>query len=58
MLKKFYVFAWILLAGSAIVSFFNGTFDELAMIGVSLGTVSLVYAFALWAVTRDSQLTA
>ena len=57
MFKKFYVFAWFLLIGSALASIFNGTFDALAMIAVSLGVAGLVYAFALWAVTRDVQVT-
>lgn len=57
MFKKFYVFAWFLLIGSALASNFSGTFDASAMIAVSLGAVGLVYVFALWAVTRDVQPT-
>ena len=57
MFKKFYVFAWFLLIGSAFAAIFSGTFDALTMIAVSLGVAGLVYAFALWAVTRDVQAT-
>ena len=55
MFKKFYVFAWFLLIGSALASIFAGTFNALVMVAVSLGVLGLVYAFALWAVTRDVQ---
>ncbi len=55
MIKKFYIFAWFLLIGSAMASIFNGAFDAFAMITVSVGVVGLVYAFGLWAVTRDAQ---
>ena len=57
MFKRFYVFAWFLLIGSALASIFNGTFDALTMTAVSLGVAGLVYAFALWAVTRDVPAT-
>jgi len=57
MIKKFYVFAWFLLIASAMAAIFKGTFDAVAMIAVSLGIVGLVYAFGLWAVTRDVQPT-
>lgn len=49
MIKKFYVLAWFLLIGSALASIVTGTFDALAMIAVSIGTLGLVYALALWA---------
>ena len=57
MAKKFYVFAWFLLVGTVLFSVFRGTFDVLAMLAVSLAAVGLVYAFALWAVTRDVPAT-
>jgi hypothetical protein len=49
MIKKFYVLAWFLLIGSALTSIVTGTFDALGMVAVSIGTVGLVYALALWA---------
>lgn len=57
MIKKFYVFAWFSLIGSALASIFAGTFNAVPMVAVSLGVVGLVYAFALWAVTRDVRAT-
>ena len=57
MLKKFYIFAWFILIGLAALAAVNGTFDQLALIGTSIGAVALVYAFALWAVTREVQTT-
>lgn len=53
MIKKFYVFAWFLLIGSAIGSILSGTFDAMGMVAVSLGAVGLVYAFAMWAVLTN-----
>ena len=55
MTKKFYIFAWMLLIGTALMSILNGAFNAVAMLSVSIGAVVLVYLFALWAVTRDSQ---
>ena len=50
MIKKFYVFAWLLLAGSILFSVANGPLNGLQMVTFSLIGVALVYAFALWAV--------
>ena len=58
MIKKFYIFAWFLLIGSALASIFSGAFNAAVIVGVSVGFVGLVYAFALWAVTRDVQASA
>lgn len=58
MIKKFYVFAWLLLAGSIGISIVNGQIDGLQMVAFSLIGLALVYAFALWAVlvnTGDPQ---
>jgi hypothetical protein len=55
MIKKFYVMAWILLIGSALVSAFSGTFDAFAMVSVSIAAAALVYGLALWSVFRDPQ---
>ena len=57
MIKKFYIFAWFLLIGSALTSIFSGAFNAAVVVGVSVGYVGLVYAFAWWAVTRDVQVT-
>ena len=50
MIKKFYVLAWFLLIGSAIVSIFTGTLTGLGMVTYSLIALALVYGLALWAV--------
>ena len=50
MIKKFYIFGWLVLLWTAVASVSRGTFDALTMVGVSLGAVVLVYGFALWAV--------
>ena len=50
MIKKFYIFAFLFLVGTALASISFGTFDALTIIVVSLVTVGLVYGFALWAV--------
>ena len=50
MIKKFYIFGWLVLLWTAVASISLGTFDALTMVGVSLGAVGLVYGFALWAV--------
>ena len=57
-MKKFYVLAWFLLAASALVSVFTGTFNPLATVVFSLVALALVLALALWSVivnTRDVQ---
>ena len=50
MIKKFYIFGWLVLLWTAVASISLGTFDTLTMLGASLGAVGLVYGFALWAV--------
>lgn len=58
MIKKFYIFAWLFLAGSVGLSVLNGQLDGLQMVAFSVIGVALVYAFALWAVlvnTGDAQ---
>jgi hypothetical protein len=52
MIKKFYVFAWLVLTGSAIASVFTGSLNELGMVVFGLIALVLVYAFALWVVVR------
>lgn len=47
MIKKFYVFAWLALAGFAAGKLMAGTFDAVAALVVSIGAVALVYAFAM-----------
>jgi hypothetical protein len=58
MIKKFYVLAWFLLIGSAIVSVFKGTLTEFGMVAFGLIALALVHALVLWAVLinpRDTQ---
>ncbi len=50
MIKKFYVFAWLLLIGSAAGSVLNGSISELGMVAYGLIGLALVYALAVWAV--------
>jgi hypothetical protein len=50
MLKKFYVLAWFLLIGSALVSVLTGSLNEIGMVAFGLIGLALVYALALWAV--------
>jgi protein-S-isoprenylcysteine O-methyltransferase Ste14 len=50
MLKKLYVLAWFLLIGSAAVSVFNGSLNEVGMLAFGLIGLALVHALALWAV--------
>ena len=58
MIQKFYVLAWLLLAGSILYSVIAGPVNGLQMVAFSLIGLALVYAFALWAVlanTRDAE---
>ena len=55
MIKKFYLLVWFLLIGSALASIVTGTFDALAMVALSIGTLGLVYALALWAAFTNPQ---
>ena len=50
MLKNFYVLAWFLLIGSALVSVFTGSLNEIGMVAFGLIGLALVYALALWSV--------
>ena len=52
-MKKFYGFAWLMLAGSVVLSIVNGPMNGLQMLAFSLIGLALVYAFALWAVLTD-----
>ena len=49
MVKRIYLYAWVLLIAATVTSLLNGTFDAPKMVAGSLGVVGLVYAFALWA---------
>ena len=53
-MRKFYVFAWLMLAGSVIVSLLNGPINGLQMVAFSVIGLGLVYAFALWAVLANA----
>ena len=57
MIKKFYILAWFLLAGSFLATIFTGSISDLGMLGFALGALSLVYGLALWSVltTNDVQ---
>ena len=50
MIKNFYIFAWLFLAGSIGLSVVNGQMDGLRMLAFSVIGLALVYVFALWAV--------
>lgn len=56
MIKKFYIFAWLLLAASILFSVVNGPLNGLQMVVFSLIGVGLVYAFALWAVLSNPEV--
>lgn len=56
MTKKFYISAWFLLAATAFISFFNGSFNPAALLVFSFVALVLVSALGLWSVivqTRD-----
>lgn len=53
MVKRIYLYAWVLLIAATVTSLLNGTFDTPKMVAGSLGVVGLVYAFALWAVMKE-----
>ena len=50
MIKKFYVFAWLLLVGSVLLLAINGPLSGLQIVVFSLIGLGLVYALALWVV--------
>jgi hypothetical protein len=54
MMRKFYVFAWLMLAGSVVLSLANGSINGLQMVAFSVIGLALVYAFALWAVLANA----
>jgi uncharacterized membrane protein len=59
MLKKIYVFAWILLGLLALSSLWGGYFDSVAQVAFMVAVLVLVCAPALWSVfsdTRDDKL--
>jgi hypothetical protein len=51
---KFYVFAWLVFAGSVVLSLVNGPMNGLQMVAFSLIGLALVYAFALWVVLTNT----
>jgi hypothetical protein len=56
MIKRFYVLAWFLLAGSFLATIFNGSITDLGLLGFSLGALALVYGVALWTVLTRGAL--
>lgn len=52
-MRKFYGLAWFLLMGSALVSIYTGSLNEVGMVAFSLIGLALVYALAMWAVFSD-----
>lgn len=54
MVKRVYLYAWVLLIAAAVTSILSGTFEAPQLLAVSVGVVGLVYAFALWAVMEGS----
>ena len=59
MLKKFYVLAWFLLIGSALIAVLTGSLNEIGMVAFGLIGLALVYALALWSVfTNPGELYA
>ena len=58
MMKKFYALAWFLLAATALVSVFTGSFNPFTLLVFSLIALALVHTLMLWLVivnTRDAQ---
>ena len=58
MLKKIYGFVWFLLAATALVSVFTGSFDPITLLVFALAALALVHTLMLWTVivnTRDAQ---
>jgi hypothetical protein len=59
MIKKFYIFAWLLLIVSIGISAVNGAMSGIQIVTLGLIGLALVYAFALWVVianTREPQM--
>jgi membrane protein implicated in regulation of membrane protease activity len=54
MLKKFYVFTWLLLGASVLSSTLQGPLTALQWVTFSLIAAALVYALALWAVFTNT----
>ena len=58
MIQRFYVFAWLLLAGSVVLTAIDGPMNGPQMITFGFVGLALVYALALWAIvanTREAQ---
>lgn len=55
MLSRFYLYAWILLAATAIGSILTGSVTGLGTVAYALITLGLVYAFVLWTVIVNVQ---
>ena len=54
MLRKFYIFTWLLLAGSVLSSVLHGPLSALQWVTFSLIAAALLYALALWAVFTNT----
>jgi hypothetical protein len=50
MLKRIYIFAWLMLIGFAANSIYSGTMNAWGILVVGLVTLGLVHALSLWAV--------
>ncbi len=50
MLKRIYVFAWLMLLGFAANSIYSRTLDAWGILVVGLVTLALIHALSLWTV--------
>ena len=58
MMRKIYIAAWFLLAATALVSVFTGSFNPFTLLVFGLIALALVHTLMLWSVivnTRDTQ---
>ena len=54
MLQKFYIFAWVMLAGAIVLSLVNAPMSGLEMVALGLIGLALVYALLFWAVLANA----
>lgn len=57
MIQTFYILAWFLLIGSAMVAAFMGTLSDFAMVTFGLVALALVYSLMLWSVVINEPVT-
>jgi hypothetical protein len=54
MIKKFYVLAWLMLAGSVLATLFSGSVSDLDLLAFGLITLGLVYSLVFWSVYSNN----